>query len=288
MSKRDYYEVLGIEKNAGEAAIKRAYRNLAMKYHPDRNPDDGQSAENMKELNEAYAVLSDTRKRQLYDTYGHAGLEGYTQSDIFQGVDFESLFRDSGIGDIFGFGGGDLGDLFGRGTTTRRGTRRGADLRYDLEVTLEDVAFGAEKTIQLPKVEKCPTCKGTGAKTGGLVQCPSCRGTGQVVREQRSGYNIFRQITVCGKCNGRGQIVKERCSECQGNGVIEKTKEIVVKIPVGASTGHQVRVPGEGEPGDDLSGDLYVFLNVQKHFVYGVIDLCESFWCKQKQKAEYT
>jgi len=152
--KRDYYEVLGVSKDADEAAIKRAYRSLAMKYHPDRNPDDAKAVERMKEINEAYAVLIDVHKRQLYDTYGHAGLEGYTQADIFRGVDFSSLFREFGLGDMFGFGGGLFDSFFGRRTTARRGPRKGADLRYDLTVSLEEVAFGIEKTVELPKMER--------------------------------------------------------------------------------------------------------------------------------------
>jgi len=268
MAKRDYYEVLGIDRNADEAAIKRAYRNLAMKYHPDRNPGDAQASERMKEINEAYAVLSDAQKRRLYDIYGHAGLEGYTQEDIFRGVDFASLFREFGLGDFFGFGDSFFDSFFGRRTTSRRGPRRGADLRYDLTVTLEEVAFGAEKVVELPRVEQCSTCGGTGAKGGGLARCESCGGTGQIVREQRSGYSLFRQITVCGRCRGTGKVVKESCEQCQGKGVIEKTEEIVVRIPPGADTGYRIRIEGEGEPGEDLPGDLYVVLDVEKHPIF--------------------
>jgi molecular chaperone DnaJ len=263
--KRDYYEVLGIERNADEAAIKKAYRSLAMKYHPDRNPGDPKAAEKMKEINEAYAVLSDPQKRRLYDTYGHAGLEGYTQEDIFRGVDFSSLFREFGLSDLFGFGDSLFDSLFGRGTTIRTHLRKGADLRYDLTVTLEDVALGAEKMVSLPKVESCATCGGSGAEPDGLVRCEACGGTGQIVWEQRSGYSVFRQISVCGKCRGKGKVVKKRCPDCEGKGVVEKIKEIAVKIPAGADTGYQIRIEGEGEKGEDLPGDLYVVLNVKKH-----------------------
>lgn len=266
--KRDYYEVLGIDKNADEAAIKRAYRSLAMKYHPDRNPGDSEAVERMKEINEAYAVLTDANKRQLYDTYGHAGLEGYTQADIFHGVDFSSLFREFGLGDMFGFGGGLFDSFFGRRTTTRRGPRKGADLRYDLTVSLEEVAFGFEKTVELPKIEQCPACSGSGAEPDGLAQCETCSGTGQVVREQRSGYSVFRQISVCDKCRGKGKVVTKPCKACEGKGIIEKTKEIRVKIPAGADSGYKVRIDGEGERGEDLPGDLYVVLNVEKHPVF--------------------
>ncbi len=266
--KRDYYDILGIDRNADEAAIKKAYRNLAMKYHPDRNPGDAQAVERMKEINEAYAVLSDARKRQLYDAYGHAGLEGYTKEDIFRGVDFSSLFREFGLRDFFSFGDSFFDSFFGGGTTSRRGPRRGADLRYDLTVTLEEVASGTEKTIEVPKVEPCPACGGSRAEPGGLVQCESCGGTGQIVREQRSGYSLFRQIMVCGKCHGKGKVVKQPCRKCGGKGIIKKSKEIVVRIPAGADTGYKIRIEGEGEKGDDLPGDLYVVLNVDKHPVF--------------------
>jgi len=268
MAKRDYYEILGIDKNADEAAIKRAYRSLAMKYHPDRNPGDAQATERMKEINEAYAVLSDAHKRRLYDTYGHAGLEGYTQEDIFRGVDFSSLFREFGLRDFFGFGDSLFDSFFGRRTASSRGPRRGADLRYDLAVTLEEAAFGAEKTVELPRAETCTDCGGTGAKEGGLVQCEGCRGTGQILREQRSGYSVFRQITICIKCRGKGKVVKEACETCAGKGIIEKTKELEVRIPPGADTGHRIRIEGEGERGEGLPGDLYVVLNVEKHPIF--------------------
>jgi molecular chaperone DnaJ len=266
--KRDYYEVLGIDRNSDESAIKKAYRNLAMKYHPDRNPNDAQTVEKMKEINEAYAVLSDADKRRLYDTYGHAGLEGYSQEDIFRGVDFSGLFREFGLRDFFGFGDSLFDSFFGRRTTTRRGPRKGADLRYDLEVTLEEVAFGAEKTVELPKVERCVTCGGTGAQPDGLESCPSCGGTGQIVREQRSGYSVLRQISICAKCHGKGRVVKEPCKDCKGKGIIEKTKEIQVRIPAGADSGYSVRIEGEGEEGEGLPGDLYVVVHVEKHPVF--------------------
>lgn len=268
MAKPDYYEVLGVDRNADAAAIKRAYRNMAMQYHPDRNPGDAQAADKMKEINEAYAVLSDAQKRGLYDTYGHDGLEGFTQEDIFRSVDFSSLFHEFGLGDLFGFGDSIFDNLFGRRTTTRRGPRKGADLRYDLTVTLEEVAFGTEKSLELPKAEQCSACEGTGAETDGLEQCDSCGGTGQIVREQRSGYSVFRQISVCSKCRGKGKIVKKPCAECEGKGIIEKTKELAVNIPAGADTGHAIRIEGEGEKGEDLPGDLYLVINVEKHPVF--------------------
>ena len=264
MDKRDYYEILDIGRDADEAAVKKAYRQLAMKYHPDKNPGDAQAVEKMKEINEAYAVLSDKEKRRLYDTYGHAGLQGFTQEDIFRGVDFGSLFRE-----FFGGGlGGGIFDLFG-GWGGRRNAqpRRGADLRYDLEVTLEEVVSGVEKKLNISGLERCSACEGAGAKSGGLQECDVCHGTGQKVIEQRSAYSVVRQITTCSKCKGKGSIVTEPCGECEGKGVLEKSREISVHVPKGADTGYRIRVEGEGEDGDDgkLPGDLYVILHVQRH-----------------------
>jgi molecular chaperone DnaJ len=269
MARRDYYEILGIDRNADPAALKKAYRSLAMQNHPDKNPGDAQAAETMKQVNEAYAVLCDSRKRALYDRYGHAGLEGYTQEDIFRGVDFSSLFREFGLGGFgFGFGDSIFEGFFGGRNSARRGPRRGADLRYDLSITLEEAAFGTVKTIELPKVEKCPGCGGTGAQPDGLVDCRRCRGTGQMVMEQRSGYSVIRQIMVCGDCRGRGKTVKKACKECRGKGVSERTKEISVDIPAGCDTGYRIRVEGEGEEGDDLPGDLYIVLDIERHRVF--------------------
>ena len=262
MTKRDYYEVLGIGRDADPAAIKKAYRNLAMQHHPDRNPGNGEAAEKMKEVNQAYAVLCDAQKRGLYDTYGHAGLEGYTQEDIFRSVDFSSLFQEFG----FGFGDSIFDGFFGRRTSGRRGPRRGADLRYDLSVTLEEVASGVEKTIELPKASTCSSCSGTGAQADGLETCHKCKGTGQIVREHRSGYGVVRQIAGCGECHGRGKIVKKACKDCQGKGVVETKKEIKIDVPAGADTGYSVRVVGEGEAGaDGVPGDLYIVVDVERH-----------------------
>ncbi len=267
MTKKDYYELLGVVRDAGAAEIKKAYRSLVMKYHPDRNPDNPESAEIMKDLNEAYAVLSDPKKRRLYDLYGHEGLSGYSDSDIFSGVDFSSLFREFGMRDIFGFGGSILGDLFGF-RTERPGPRKGADLRYDLTIALEEAALGAEKTIRLPKTEVCPVCKGTGAEPDGLKECDQCHGSGQIVDERRSGSTVFRQIRTCKKCGGKGSIITKPCAECKGQGFIEKIKEIPVKVPPGANSGYAIKIEGEGERGKDLPGDLYIVVDIAKHPVF--------------------
>ncbi len=271
MAKRDYYEVLQVERSVDAAAIKRAYRNLAMQYHPDRNPDDAEAAEKMKEVNEAYAVLSDPKKRRLYDTYGHAGLEGLSQEDIFGGVDFAGIFREFGLGDIFGFGsggGGIFDGLFGRRGGARRGPTKGADLRYNLSLTLEEAASGVERTIELPRAAACLACGGKGATADNLETCATCGGSGQIVREQRSGNTVMRQITVCGDCRGRGQTVKEPCPECEGEGYVEHVEEMKVTVPPGADTGFHVRIEGAGEKQGDLPGDLYVVVNVERHPVF--------------------
>jgi len=268
MAKRDYYDILGINKNSDEAAIKKAYRGLAMECHPDRNPDDIHAAEKMKEINEAYAVLSDRNKRGLYDTYGHAGLEGFTQEDIFRGVDFTSIFEGL-FGGGLGCGGSVFENLFGRQRNYRaKQTQRGADLRYDLSVNLEDIAFGMEKEINIPKVETCSVCNGNGAKQDGLKECEACRGSGQLVSERRSGSTLFRQVTTCGRCNGRGCLVIQPCDECGGKGYIESRRELCVSIPKGADTGYRIRIEGEGGAGINGNGDLYIILRVEEHPVF--------------------
>jgi molecular chaperone DnaJ len=265
VAKRDYYEVLEIDRGVDQASIKKAYRGLAMKYHPDRNPGDDHAAERMKEINEAYAVLSDAQKRQLYDAYGHSGLEGYTQEDILRNVDFSNIFRESGLGDIFGFGGTPFDGIFGRSSTRQKSSGKGADLRYDLTVTLEEVASGEEKTVAFTRESACPGCRGTGAEAGGLKGCDACRGSGQEVREHRSGFTVIRQVTTCSACSGNGSVVTESCGTCDGTATIEEDCEIKVGVPPGATDGHPVRVAGEGQRGPDLSGDLYVVLHVEDH-----------------------
>jgi molecular chaperone DnaJ len=273
-NKRDYYEVLGVGKEADQKEIKSAYRKLALKYHPDRS-EESDAEERFKEISEAYAVLSDPDKRKQYDQFGHAGIDGrYSQEDIFRGVDFEDLLRGFGFGGGGGgFGGGSIFDLFfgggGGGRGGRRGPARGRDLRYDLTMTLEEVATGLETTIEVPRMEKCPTCSGTGAKPGTSPQtCDQCGGTGQVTRVQNTPFGQMMTSTTCSKCGGRGQIVSDPCSECRGSGRVRKTRTISVKIPAGVETGQHLRLGGQGEASPDPggeSGDLYVFVNVRPH-----------------------
>lgn len=267
MTDKGYYEILEIGRNADAASVKKAYRSLAMKLHPDRNQDDPQAAERMKEINEAYAVLSDPEKRRLYDAYGHEGLRGYSQEDIFRDVDFSRLFQEFGIRDLFGSGDSLFGSFFGR-TTRGTGPRKGGDLRMTLAVSLEEAAFGAERTVHVPRVEGCSPCKGTGAKTGGIERCDQCKGTGEIIKEQRKGSTLYRQITSCPKCLGKGQIIKEPCKACNGQGVIEKSKDITVKIPAGVDTGFIINVKGEGRKGKDMPGDLYVVVELKEHPIF--------------------
>jgi molecular chaperone DnaJ len=269
MERLDYYEILGVERTADESVIKRAYRTLAMRYHPDRNPGDDECVARMKQLNEAYAVLCDGAKRRLYDTYGHDGLSGYSQSDIFSGVDFSSMFREFGLGG-FGFGEGLFANLFGGRRTSTRERRRASDLRFNIELTLEQAATGIEKVFEIPRRRVCSSCRGTGAKEGAVSTCHRCEGSGQMVREHRSGIGVFRQVSVCSECRGTGRIVREYCSLCEGRGALEEVHEVTVGIPAGVEDGHTLRLEGEGEPGDgDVTpGDLYVVVTVARHPVF--------------------
>lgn len=263
--KKDYYEVLGIAKDASEKDIKSAYRKLAMKYHPDKS-DAPDAEERFKELSEAYAVLSDAEKRQKYDQFGHAGINGqYSQEDLFKGVNFEDLLRG------FGFGGGSGGDgifdmFFGGGRG--RGPARGRDLRYDVNLTLEQAATGLEMTIDVPRTETCPTCSGSGSKPGTKpTVCSACRGTGQVTRAQNTPFGQIVTSAACGKCGGRGQIITNPCSECSGTGRVRKNRKINIKIPQGVEDGQHLKLRGQGDAAGPSgeSGDLYVVLNVMPH-----------------------
>jgi molecular chaperone DnaJ len=263
--KRDYYEVLGVQKNASKDEIKDAYRKLAMQYHPDRNksPD---AEERFKEISEAYAVLSDDEKRQQYDMLGHAGFDQrYTTEDIFRGADFNSIFRDLGFGfgDIFRhfFGGG-----FGGGFGER--INRGQDLAYDLEITLEEAASGTEKEIQVPRTEKCDVCNGSGAAPGTSPRtCPPCNGAGKIQHMRKSSFAMYVQVTPCSTCRGKGTLIDSPCKNCRGTGVVKKRRRISVKIPAGIDEGYQLRLRGEGEmaPNGGSPGDLYVLVHILPH-----------------------
>ncbi len=253
--KRDYYEVLGISRNATKDEIRSAYRRLARQYHPDVNKDPGAEAK-FKEINEAYQVLSDDEKRSLYDRYGHAAID------------------QSGMGGAPDFGFGDLGsifeDFFGFGTrgSARQGPHRGNDLRYDLEISFEEAVFGCTREVQINRLETCPTCRGTGAEPGTMpVRCPECRGTGQVRRAQQSIFGSFVSVTTCPRCEGRGEVVNTPCSTCHGAQKVEQTRKLSVDIPAGVDDGMRIRLTGEGEAGmyGGPAGNLYVILHVKPH-----------------------
>lgn len=259
MSKRDYYEVLGVERGADEKEIKKAYRRMAMKYHPDRNPGDSEAEARFKELSEAYEVLADGQKRAAYDQFGHAGVDGQSGFGGGHGGghgSFSDIFGDV-FGDIFGGGGG------GR----RSSVQRGSDLKYNLEMSLEEAVRGIEKTIKVPTLVNCDVCDGSGAKKGTQPQtCSTCGGVGQVRMQQ--GFFAVQQ--TCPTCGGNGRIIKDPCNACYGRGVKEETKTLNVKIPAGVDTGDRIRLTGEGEAGRNggPAGDLYVEVRVKKHAIF--------------------
>jgi molecular chaperone DnaJ len=257
-NQRDYYEVLGVTRTASVDEIKAAYRKCALKWHPDRHPQDKAEAEvKFRESTEAYSVLSDSQKRQIYDTYGHSGLSGAGGGVDFSGTIFQD-FHDI-FGDFFGFE-----DLFGGGRRGGRRSQRGSDLRYDMTLTFEEASAGVNTKIKIPRQEFCGACNGTGAKAGtGVVACQTCAGRGQLAYQQ----GFFTITRTCPACQGAGQIIKERCAECRGQGRIEKERTIDLRIPPGVDTGTRLRVQGEGEPGPNggPTGDLYVVLEVKEH-----------------------
>lgn len=261
MSKRDYYEVLGVERNASEADLKKAYRRLAMKHHPDRNPDDRESEALFKEAKEAYEVLSDPRKRTAYDQFGHAGVDpsmgGGPEGAGFGGAGFGDIFGDI-FSDIFGGGGGG-----GR----RGGVNRGSDLRYALELSLEDAVAGTTVKIRIPTWSTCDTCGGSGAKPGTSPKtCPTCQGAGQV-RVQQGFFSIQQ---TCPQCHGQGTVIESPCPDCRGQGRVQEQKTLSVKVPPGVDTGDRIRLAGEGEAGDHggAAGDLYVEVHVKPHPIF--------------------
>jgi molecular chaperone DnaJ len=259
MAKRDYYEVLGVARNASEDEIKKSYRRLAMKYHPDRNPGDPVAETHFKEAKEAYEVLTDPRKRAAYDQFGHAGIEAGAGMGAGGGPSFSDIFGDV-FGDIFsnlrGGGGGRGGQSF-----------RGADLRYNLELTLEEAVFGTTAKVRVPSLVVCETCDGSGARPGTKpATCPTCNGMGQVRMQQ--GFFSIQQ--TCPRCRGRGTIIPDPCTSCQGTGRVEKQKTLSVKVPAGVDSGDRIRLSGEGEAGEGggPAGDLYVQITVKQHPIF--------------------
>ena len=259
--KRDYYEVLGVEKNADDAAIKKAYRVLAKKYHPDMNPGDAEAEKKFKEASEAYAVLSDPEKRRQYDQYGHAAFDGAGGAGgfDFSGMDFSDIF-----GDLFG-------GMFGGGRRASNGPMKVANIRTSVSITFEEACFGVEKEIELTLKDECKTCRGTGAKPGTTKEtCSKCGGKGQVVFTSQSFFGTVRNVQTCPDCGGTGKIIKEKCPDCHGSGYIASRKKIQVSIPAGIDAGQSIRIRDKGEPGTNGGprGDLLVEALVQRHPVF--------------------
>ncbi|MFQ6107703.1 MAG: molecular chaperone DnaJ [Thermoplasmata archaeon] len=274
MAKRDYYDVLGVDRNASKSEVKRAYRKLAKKYHPDLNKDNPKVAEEkFKEISEAYEVLADDRKRQAYDQFGFAGVEsqfgggGFTWSDFTHFNDIEDIFGRDFFRDFFGesiFNG-----LFGR-PEVRRGPRRGRDLRLDVEIELEDVLNGVTRNLRIPHSVRCSECGGTGAEDGKTHPCTLCNGSGQLQNVSRQGFSQFIRITTCPRCRGSGLAFDKKCRTCEGRGSVRKTSSIDITIPKGAYTGLRLKVRGEGEAGEPGAplGDLYIVVHVRPHEVF--------------------
>lgn len=266
---RDYYEILSVANNASSGEIKKAYRKLAMKYHPDRNPDDRKAEELFKECSEAYEVLSDDKKRQIYDTYGHDGLKNSGYQGPGSAEDMFSSFGDL-FGDLFGFGGG-------RSQQRRSGPMQGNDLRYDLSITFMEAVHGVSKEVELSKRETCWTCEGSGCRPGHSREtCPSCNGRGQVIRSQ----GFFQVSSTCPQCHGEGEIVTDPCNDCSGTGLVEKSKKVAIKIPAGVDNGAKMRLRNEGEGGrrGGPPGDLYIVMHVEEHEFFKRQD--ETIYCK--------
>lgn len=262
--------MLGVKKDAGEDEIKKAYRKGAMKYHPDRNPGDKEAEEKFKELNEAYEVLSDADKRARYDQFGHEGVDGQGAGGF--GGGFSGFGGGGGFEDVFGdifsgmFGGG-----FGAGGAKRRGPVKGRDLRVNIQITFEQAAFGAKKTIKLTREEKCEVCAGSGAKAGSAKKkCDKCGGTGQVKTTQRTILGMMQSVKTCDKCGGEGEIIENPCSKCRGTGRVKVSRTMTINIPAGVDTGTILPLKGEGEPGRQggPNGDVYIYISVLPHEIF--------------------
>ena len=279
-NKKDYYEILGINKNSTDDEIKKAYKKLAKKWHPDLNPDNKKQAEEkMKEINEAYDVLKDPKKRAQYDQFGHAAFTGGGGGN-YGGAGFEDIFRGGfGGGGNFGFDMGDIFDAFfgggggarGRRQQAERGPVRGADLRYDLTIDFEAAAFGKEMTIKVPRLETCKECNGTGAAKGTTPDiCPDCHGMGQRQTVTRTPFGQIQTMRTCERCHGTGKIVKTPCSHCHGEGRVKNVKDIQLNIPKGVNNGNRIRVNGGGQAGENggQPGDLFVYINIKPHEIF--------------------
>ncbi len=278
-SKRDYYEVLGVSKGASEDELKKAYRKMAKKYHPDLNPGDAVAEQKFKEVNEAYAVLSDADKRRKYDQFGHAGVDpnGFGGAGGFNGA------YDVDLGDIFNsfFGGGGFGGFGGSSTRRRNGPRQGANLKYNMTLDFMEAAFGVERDITITKEDICPSCKGSGAQAGTAPEtCPSCRGAGRVQTQTQTLFGMTMVTKDCPTCQGRGTVIKTPCPNCSGKGRKVTKKQLHIRVPAGVDTGDMLPIRGEGEPGRNGGsyGDLYVEFKVKKHDVFtrnGMNTFCE-------------
>ena len=265
MAKKDYYDILGVSKNAGKDEIKKAYKRLALKYHPDSSGDKS-TEEKFKEISEAYAVLSDDEKKKVYDNYGHAGFDQrFSQEDIFRNVDFSSIFEDI-FGDESPFGSNSMFDMFFGGSRRRH---RGNDLKYNLTIEFDDAVNGAERTIEVEKEVLCDSCKGTGAESGNLARCTKCNGTGRFTRTQRTPFGIFTQSGTCPQCRGHGKIAEDECKDCDGYGIVEESKKIKIRIPKGIDNDQILKVHGEGQAiKNGQPGDLYVVISVKPHELF--------------------
>ncbi len=260
----DYYNTLGVGKDASKEEIKKVYRKLAMQHHPDKNPGNAESAEKFKKISEAYAVLSDDTKRSQYDQFGSAGFhQKYSQEDIFRGFDFEDIF-----GDILG---GDVFNMFFGGGRRSRSSGRGRDLLYEMRIDFEEAAFGCTREIEISTLAKCDKCNGSGSKDGKFDACSNCDGTGSSRITKRTPFGIFAQVSACGECKGEGKTIKNRCQECNATGRFSKRKSVKVKIPAGVNDGSRLRIRGEGEAGikNNQAGDLYVMINVNPSEIFG-------------------